>query len=55
MSDVGSANHLANVRKPIFTASLGKGRRELSAEQKEILQNLIGRELELMGYPPATD
>jgi len=45
--------HLENVRRPISVASIGRGRRELTQEQKEHLQRLIGKELAMAGYEPA--
>jgi len=48
-----SRDHLRNARRPISTASLGKGRRELTQEQKQHLQRLIGKELQECGYDPA--
>lgn len=55
MGDVGKLAHLSNVRKPITTTSIGKGRRDMSHTEKTKLQKLIGRELKQMGYPPATE
>jgi protein-tyrosine sulfotransferase len=52
MADLETFDHHRNVFKPITTASIGGGRRELSAEQKARLQELIGPELRLLGYDP---
>jgi protein-tyrosine sulfotransferase len=41
-------------REPIKASNPGKGRRYFSMQEKEELQQLIGQELELLGYPPCT-
>jgi hypothetical protein len=55
MGDVSAFAHHAAVKKPISAASVGKGRRALTDDQRKQLQALIGPELALMGYAPATD
>lgn len=53
MGDVPFHRHHANVMKPVFTGSIGKGRRALTSEQKQRLQEMIGPLLEETGYEPA--
>jgi glycosyltransferase involved in cell wall biosynthesis len=43
-----------DVTKPVHTTNIGKGRRFFSQANKQILQEMIGDELERLGYPPAT-
>lgn len=54
MTDIRTRVNHANVRQPISVNSIGKGRRKLSMAQKLRLQELIGDELERLGYEPAT-
>jgi protein-tyrosine sulfotransferase len=54
MTDVRIRTNHANVRYPISTTSIGKGRQKLSMIQKQRLQELIGPELKGLGYEPAT-
>jgi len=42
------------VTKPINASNIGTGRHDFSPEEKETLQPIIGKELELFGYPPCT-
>ena len=53
MSDLGAFEHHSNAGKPISTASIGKGRRAVSAEDRAIIQRLAGSELQALGYEPA--
>lgn len=50
--DLSKYSHLSNVMDPISTSNIGKGRNELSIEQKQALQKIIGSDLERLGYPP---
>ena len=54
MRDLSKYSHLSNVMDPISTNSIGKGRNELSLEQRQALQKIIGRDLERLGYAPIT-
>lgn len=54
IADVRIIPHFSNVGQPISVHSIGKGRRKLSMAEKLCLQKLIGRELERLGYEPAT-
>lgn len=53
LRDLSTYAHHANVSKPIVTDSIGKGRRELTREQRIELQRAIGRELAQLAYNPA--
>jgi hypothetical protein len=50
LGDVVEREHHANVLKPISTLSIGRGRKKLSVEEKEVLQKIIGKELLSLGY-----
>jgi hypothetical protein len=50
MGDVEMKDHHSNVKKPITTDSIGKGRRNLSASEKQKLSHIIGKELKKNGY-----
>lgn len=52
MKDLTTYLHHTNVLNPIDSVSIGKGRRELSREDKQKLHRLIGSELERLGYEP---
>lgn len=52
LSDLSSYEHMDNVGKPISRDSIGKGRRELTHEQKARAQALIGLDLRRLGYDP---
>jgi LPS sulfotransferase NodH len=52
MRDLSKYAHLSNVMNPVSTESIGKGRNQLSQEQKQILQSMIGADLERLGYAP---
>jgi hypothetical protein len=52
MRDLSKYSHLSNVLEPITTDSIGKGRKELSAEDKAIAQKIIGADLKCLGYAP---
>jgi hypothetical protein len=54
MGDVEARAHHANALRPVSTASVGKGRRELSLDDRQRLDRLIGRHLERLGYERAT-
>ncbi|MCZ6820174.1 MAG: sulfotransferase [Calditrichaeota bacterium] len=54
MGDVPVLSEHREVGKPINIKNIGTGRYDLSDQEKEELQPLIGRELELFGYPPCT-
>ena len=46
------SHFFANVRKPVNTASLGRGRRSLSDADKRLLQHVAGDLMAELGYPP---
>ncbi|MFC1739682.1 sulfotransferase [Planctomycetota bacterium] len=50
LGDVAQMKHLENVKKPITTKNIGKGRRNLSEDAKNILEKIIGQELRNLGY-----
>jgi len=50
MGDVHQYAHHQNVQQPINTKSIGKGRRNLTEEQKLKLEALIGKQLRDVGY-----
>lgn len=50
LGDVEMREHHYNVKKPITTDSIGKGRRNLTEDQKKRLNVLIGNKLEEKGY-----
>lgn len=50
MGDVEMRNHHYNIKKPITTSSIGKGRKNLSAGEKSKLNKLFGEELDKKGY-----
>ncbi len=52
MKGVTRLSHHTNVFTPISSAYIGKGRRNLSQSQREVLDVLIGAEMERLGYPP---
>ncbi len=52
MRDLTKYSHLSNVMDPISTDSIGKGRKELSSEQKQVLQEMLGADLKRLGYAP---
>jgi len=54
MGDVPFLSEHREVTKPINTSNIGKASDYLSAQDKEILEAIIGRELELFGYPACT-
>ncbi len=53
LGDVEALSHHANALQPVSTASIGKGRRELSDADRRELQSLIGPLLAKLGYEPA--
>ncbi|MHC4249430.1 MAG: sulfotransferase family protein [Planctomycetota bacterium] len=53
MGDVPIYGHLSKVTQPIGTGSVGRGRRELSRDDRARLQDLIGRQLSQLGYDSA--
>jgi protein-tyrosine sulfotransferase len=55
---IGDVHHLRchqNIRKEITTAQVGRGREDLSREDLQRLDDLIGEDLRRHGYPAATD
>ena len=54
MGDVDMRQHHKQVYKPISTSSIGKGRYQLTDQEKQRLQKLIGNHLEKLGYQPCT-
>jgi len=54
MGDVPVLIEHKEVTKPINASNIGTGRHDFSAQDKEKLQPIIGKELELFGYPPCT-
>jgi hypothetical protein len=52
MGDVSMLEHHRNVAAPITPAGIGKGRKNLSDEQKKIIQKIIGPTLDELGYNP---
>jgi len=52
LGDIVKRIHHSNVMKPIFTSSIGKGRKNLTYEQRIKIQKIIGKKLELLGYEP---
>lgn len=52
MGDVEMKDHHYNVKKPITTKSIGKGRRNLSTQKKKELNKIIGKQLQEKGYAP---
>lgn len=51
MKNVSKTNPFTeNVRRPVFADSIGKGRRALSADQRQLIAPIIGKELERLGY-----
>jgi len=54
MGDVPVLIEHKEVTKPINASNIGTGRHDFSTEDKEKLQPIIGKELELFGYPPCT-
>lgn len=53
LRDLEPHAHLRGVFAPIGTRSLGRGRRELTPDDRRRLQRLIGADLAGLGYPPA--
>ena len=54
LGDVPVLSEHKEVSAPINTANIGSGRLDFSQEDREELESIIGRELELFGYPPCT-
>ncbi len=54
MGDIGVYDHLKNVRNSINPDSIGKGRQQLSDEEKKRLEKLIGNIMKQYGYLPCT-
>ena len=54
MGDVPVLIEHKEVTKPINASNIGRGRHDFSAQDKEKLQPIIGKELALFGYPPCT-
>lgn len=54
MGDVPVLSEHVEVGKPINTANIGTGRNDFSVTEKEQLQSIIGKELEIFGYPSCT-
>jgi len=52
MKDLNKYEHLENVRNPINSTSVGKGRREATDEQKVTIRKIIGEDLSRWGYDP---
>lgn len=52
MGDAPALNHHTNVGKKITSGPIGKGRAELTTEQRIQLQNIMGPCLESLGYEP---
>lgn len=52
MGDVILRKHHNRVLEPISVSSIGKGRKQLSHQEKIFLQRIIGRKLEELGYEP---
>jgi hypothetical protein len=52
MGDVSMLEHHRNVAAPITPASIGKGRKNPSNDQKKIVQKIIGPTLDELGYNP---
>jgi hypothetical protein len=52
LGDVPEWTWHAQVQRPINAANPGKGRAHLTASEKQRLQDMLGRELESLGYPP---
>ena len=50
MGDVAMRNHHKQVFEPISASSIGKGRKQLSHQEKILLQKIIGINLEKFGY-----
>lgn len=53
MGDVTRFEHHAAVRRPVFSHSIGLGRRTMTREQLAALQPLMGATLAELGYDPA--
>jgi hypothetical protein len=54
MGDVEIHAHHANVLKPVNMDSIGKGRARLSADQKAVIDKIIGLHLKRLGYERCT-
>ena len=52
LGDVPEWSWHAQVQRPINAANPGKGRANLTVNEKQRLQDMLGRELESLGYPP---
>jgi len=52
MGDVSNLKHLHNVMNPINTSSIGKGRRALNDEDRQMLSKILDAELVSWGYEP---
>ena len=50
MGDVNRYAHHGNVKKPISTSSIGKGRKEFTSKQKHQVGQIINSELNRLGY-----
>lgn len=50
MPDVHLLTHMTNVQRPVSKQSIGKGRRSLSLEDREVLEETIGDTLLQLGY-----
>lgn len=50
LGDVGLRAHHANVNKPPMTSSIGKGRKEISADDLRVVRRVLGRLPERRGY-----
>lgn len=50
LPDVGVLEHHANVARPVFNSSVGKWRKELSAQQCQQIEKVMGSELVRCGY-----
>ena len=54
MGDVEKRAHHSNVMKPVSVSSIGRGRAELSGEQKLLVDKIIGDQLKRLGYENCT-
>ena len=55
MKNVSKTNPFTeNVLRPVFADSIGKGRRALSADQRQLIAPIIGKELARLGYDPCS-
>ena len=55
MGDVPLHSHHQQTMKPISTSNIGKGRQQLTEDEKQLMQKKIGKYLHQLGYPPCVE